>query len=185
MPVLETPRLRVRPLTLDDFEAARAVLDAGFGEEPEATRRDWLEWQVRSYTALARLSQPPYGERAVSFRATGEFVGIVGLVPSVGPFRRLPAFRGPREEDDGRFEPAFGLFWAIAPAHQRRGYAAEAARAVAGFVFSEFNARVVVATTEYENEASIAVMRSLGMAIERNPTPGNPPWFQVIGILNA
>jgi [ribosomal protein S5]-alanine N-acetyltransferase len=185
MPALETPRLRIRPLVFKDFEVARAVLDAGFGVEPEAERREWFEWQVRSYTALERLFQPPYGERAIELRSTGECVGLVGLVPSLGPFRRLPAYRSAREPEDTYFEPSFGLFWAVAPAHQRRGYALEAARALADFVFNALGARVIVATTEYENEASVAVMRSIGMTVERNPTPGDPPWFQVVGVLHA
>jgi [ribosomal protein S5]-alanine N-acetyltransferase len=42
--------------------------------------------------------------------------------------------------------------------------------------------RRVVATTTYDNEASMGVMRKLGMRIERNPFP-DPPWLQVVGIL--
>jgi ribosomal-protein-alanine N-acetyltransferase len=40
----------------------------------------------------------------------------------------------------------------------------------------------VVATTTYENAASVRVMRKLGMRVERNPFP-DPPWLQVVGLL--
>jgi ribosomal-protein-alanine N-acetyltransferase len=42
----------------------------------------------------------------------------------------------------------------------------------------------VVATTTYNNAASIRVMQKLGMTIERNPLP-DPPWFQVVGVLES
>ena len=40
----------------------------------------------------------------------------------------------------------------------------------------------IIATTTDDNAASIAVMRKVGMVVERNPLP-EPPWFQVVGIL--
>ena len=40
----------------------------------------------------------------------------------------------------------------------------------------------IVATTELDNAASIAVMRRLGMRIERNPY-SQPERFQIVGIL--
>lgn len=39
------------------------------------------------------------------------------------------------------------------------------------------------ATTEYDNTASIGVMRKPGMTIAKNPLP-DPPWLQVVGILD-
>jgi hypothetical protein len=40
----------------------------------------------------------------------------------------------------------------------------------------------IVATTENDNTRSIAVMRRLGMTIERNPS-AEPRWFQTVGVL--
>jgi [ribosomal protein S5]-alanine N-acetyltransferase len=77
----------------------------------------------------------------------------------------------------------FGLYWAISPAHQRRGYATEAARAMIAYAFAELGLARVVATTSYDNAPSIGVMRKVGMHIERNPYP-DPPWFQVVGVLH-
>ena len=36
--------------------------------------------------------------------------------------------------------------------------------------------------TNYDNAASIGVMRRLGVAIERNPLP-EPPYMQIVGVL--
>ncbi|MFL5588380.1 MAG: GNAT family N-acetyltransferase, partial [Ktedonobacteraceae bacterium] len=78
--------------------------------------------------------------------------------------------------------PEFGLFYAFSPAYQRQGYATEATRALIEFAFTQLNLRRIVATTTYENAASMAVMRKVGMQIEKNPYP-DPSWFQVVGFL--
>lgn len=180
---LQTSRLNIRPLTMDDLDNIHTILNACFGESSLEERREWLEWTVRNYKALANLHQPPYGERAVTLKDMGELIGAVGLVPAFGPFQRLPSFRKNGEPEDIFNQPEFGLFWAIAPAHQRKGYAVEAAQALIDFMFKEMGIRRIVATTEFENESSQAVMRKLGMTVEQNPTPGEPFWFQVVGTL--
>jgi RimJ/RimL family protein N-acetyltransferase len=43
--------------------------------------------------------------------------------------------------------------------------------------------RRLIATTEYDNAASQAVMRKLGMRLVHNPNP-EPAWFQVVGCLD-
>jgi RimJ/RimL family protein N-acetyltransferase len=185
---LESPRLRVRPLALSDLAACHALYqdiawnDPALGDaENLARRRAWLEWTVRNDEQLALLYQPPYGDRAVVDRTTGEFVGLVGLVPLLAPFGQLPSL-GARE--GARFMPQVGLFWAISPQYQRRGYATEAARALIHHAFSSLRLARIFAGTEFDNLASIAVMRKLGMTVERNPFP-EPPWFQVVGSLEA
>ncbi|MCC6895735.1 MAG: GNAT family N-acetyltransferase [Anaerolineae bacterium] len=183
MPVLETQRLLVRPMTMDDLLPMHVAMNAGFGEDPLEERREWLEWTVRNYVALARLWQPPYGERAVVLKATGAFVGAVGFAQALGPYQRLTTFRQHGETDDLFMQPEFGLFWVTVPEHQRKGYAAEAAQALVDYGFKQMNLRRIIATTEYDNVGSQAVMRKLGMTLEQNPTPDNPPWFQVVGVL--
>ena len=50
------------------------------------------------------------------------------------------------------------------------------------YAFGQLNLRRIVATTTYDNAASMGVMRKLGMRIEKNPYE-EPRWFQVVGIL--
>ena len=175
LPVLETERLRVRPLSADDAVAVQAV-----SGEPHP---GWLEWTAATYGQLEALRQPPYGERAICLREGGELVGMVGVVPSMGPFAQLPGFGGAIGPAD-RLRPEVGLYWAVAPEHRRNGYATEAARAVIDHGFAELGLARIVATTERDNLASIAVMRRLGMRVEQNPLP-EPHWFQVVGWLDA
>jgi RimJ/RimL family protein N-acetyltransferase len=184
LPVLETPRLIVRPFALDDLEVCHQLFDVEAFQTGRslAERRQWLEWNLRNHEALAQLAQPPYGDRAVVLKSTGEVVGAVGLVPSLGPFGRLPSFGA--DAQARRFQAEVGLFWATRTAHCRQGYAVEAARALIAYAFAVLMLGRVVATTEHANPASQAVMRRLGMTIERNPLP-EPEWFQTVGVLFA
>lgn len=183
VPTLETGRLVIRPFMLDDLDEVVRVLDvevdgAGPGEARPARER-WLQWTVLSYEQLARLYQPPYGDRAVALRATGELVGAVGYAPCLHPFGQLGSFvTAPPMAHTAEV----GLYWAVAPRHRGRGYAAEAGRALVDFAFGEMHLHRIVATTEYDNLASQRVMEKLGMRLERNPLPG-PPWLQVVGVL--
>ena len=90
----------------------------------------------------------------------------------------------PQGTPEGRVLPAtpeFGLFYAVFPAHQHQGYASEAARALLDYAFGVLRLKRVVATTTYDNAASMGVMRRLGMRIERNPLP-EPHYLQVVGV---
>jgi RimJ/RimL family protein N-acetyltransferase len=180
MPALETPRLRVRPLTVDDAEEVNRVLNSAWGESSTVNdRAAWLDWTVSAYEGLASVFQPPYGDRAVVERATGHLVGVAGLVPSWAPFGRLPSFGSSLQAAN---RPELGLYWAVERGRQGKGYATEAATALIGHAFTQMGAHAVVATTEHDNHASLAVMRKLGMSIERNPL-SEPPWFQACGVL--
>ena len=172
IPALRTERLLVRELGEDDLPAV-SVLQPG-------DRSAWLRWTAAGYEQLEALMQPPYGERAITLREGGELVGLVGLVPSLGPFGLLPSW----PSEPAGLRPEVGLFWQLFERHRGRGYATEAARALADHGFAELSLARIVATTEHANTASVAVMRRLGMRIEQNPT-GDPPWFQVVGVLDS
>jgi len=172
VPPLESARLTVRELVAGDVAAVEQLI----GDD----RERWLRWTTLGYEQLAELRQPPYGERGVVLRESGRLVGLVGLVPSLGPFGLLPSW----PEPGGRYRPEVGLYWAVAPSHRRRGVASEAAAALIDHAFAELHLARVVATTERENVASIGVMRRLGMRVEENPEP-EPAWFQVVGVLAA
>lgn len=191
MPPLETIRLRVRPFVMEDLDDVYQLLDVDLDPEAlhtaptgsQAAREAWLRWTVLNYEQLANLYQPPYGDRAVVLKATGELIGACGFVPYLNAFEQLPGFtNGDPPPGPASATPEFGLFYAISRAHQRQGFASEAARALVDYAFQHLNLKRVVATTDYDNIGSIGVMRRLGMRIERNPHP-DPPWLQVAGVV--
>lgn len=192
VPPLETERLIIRPFTMDDLEDVHQMLDVDlvdvdFGSEGEKAlheRQQWLQWTVMSYEELAKLYQPPYGERAVTLKETGQLIGACGFVPCLNVFEQLPSFSTTVVDQSESFNSTeFGLYYALSPAHQRQGYATEAVKAMIDYAFTELNLRRIVATTTYDNVPSIGVMQKVGMRIEKNPF-ADPPWLQVVGILD-
>jgi [ribosomal protein S5]-alanine N-acetyltransferase len=179
---LETNRLVIRPFTKNDLDAYARLLDGSCGRPagPQAYR-DRLAYYELGERVLEALRQPPYGDRAVILKENGRVVGAVGFVPSLGPFGQLPFFG---RAEGAKFTPEVGLFWAVLADYRGRGLASEAAAAMVRFAFDELTLRRVVATTEYDNAASAAVMRRIGMTVQQNPWP-TPAWFQVVGILEA
>src|SRR6266571_9246494 len=181
MRTLDTDRLIIRAFTLQDGDTYARLLDAAFGADsygsPEA-KRVLFEYQVAADAGLALLHQPPYGDRAIVLRGSGEIVGSVGYAACLMPFGQLPSF-----EPSTLFTSEVGLFWALFPEHRDRGYATEAAAAMVTYAFAQLRLRRIVATTEHDNARSIGVMRRLGMRIERNPRP-EPAWLQTVGVLD-
>jgi [ribosomal protein S5]-alanine N-acetyltransferase len=192
VPRLETSRLLIRDFELADLDAIHRILDVeladaefgSVGPESRAQRAEWLRWSILNYEQLARLFQPPYGERAMVLRSSGELIGACGYVPSLGPFQQLPLFAAAAPPARRKSTPEIGLYYAVSPRHQRQGYAVEAARALVEYLFGHLDLERIVATTTYANAASIRVMEKLGMSIQRNPLP-EPPWFQVVGVLQC
>ena len=190
MPTLETERLIIRPFALSDLDALHHLLDleqadaetGTAGAQTREQRQAWLEWSVLNYAQLAWMFQPPYGDRAMVLKSSGELIGACGYVPALGPFGLLPTIQANEAlARAARFAPEVGLYWQVARAHQRHGYASEAARALIAYAFAHINLKRIIATTTHDNAASIGVMQKAGMRIEANPLPV-PPRFQVVGI---
>lgn len=186
MPELETERLRIRPMEMGDETAVDHLLRAVEWVDPEqsaaeqlAVARRYVQWCSLNHAELARLYQPPYGDRVVILKSSGDVIGICGLVPYVALLSVFPTFGG---RSDGPEQTALGMMWLIDPAHQRCGYATEVARALTDYTLHQLNLGYVIATTEYDNVASQIVMRKIGMRLERNETDA-APWLQVMGIL--
>ncbi len=175
---LTSARLRIRQFAMRDLDDCLRFRQEVFGlDAARASVQAWLRWTVDSYRELAQLGQPPYADYAVELLSGGEFVGAVGIVPTLAPWAVLAG-----DASDSRLRPEVGLFWGIMPAHRRRGYASEAAEALLEYLFGRLNLRQVVATTEHDNIASQNTMKRLGMRLHVNPMP-EPAWLQVIGKL--
>jgi len=188
VPVLETQRLLIRRFEMNDLDPVHQLLDIDLATgslAPEALTREqrgrWLQWSVLNYGELAALHQPPLGDRAIILKEMDQLIGACGFVPSLMPFGQLAEFG--RAENRVLHTMELGLFWAVSPTQQRRGYASEAGRALVDFAFGQLSLERVIANTMHDNLASIAVMRKLGMRILRNPLP-EPRWMQVVGVLN-
>jgi len=184
LPLLETERLIVRPFVTDDFESKQRLDHAVWGVVTGESQREFLQWADLNHRQLANLYQPPYGDRAIELKSTGEMIGSVGIVPAWIPWGVLTSTQDAASAADpanALCSPEMGLFWAVHPDYQGKGYATEAARIVVDTMFQRRLKRWV-ATTEYDNHASQAVMRKLGMTLERNQF-SEPHWCQIVGVL--
>jgi RimJ/RimL family protein N-acetyltransferase len=144
--VLETPRLRLRQMTLGDLDFVAEMLS-----HPEVMRfypdlydreeaEEWLRRQRDRY------ADDGHGLWLVIERATGAPVGQIGLCTQTVDGARLP-------------EVAYLLhrpYW-------RLGYATEAAGAVRDHAFEALGYRQVISLVRPENLPSRAVAERLGM----------------------
>ena len=159
VPVLETERLRLREPRLDDFDqwadffaCPRSVHEGG----PKSRRAAWEHWA--SDVALWPLKG--YGPFGVDDRATGDYLGEVGIYHGEG-------------------YPAPELGWFVLPAAEGRGIAVEAATAVLAWVRTAFDWPHITSIIAPANARSIALGLRLGGVID--PTlPGIDPGDVVI-----
>jgi len=152
MSVVETQRLRLRQLTLDDRDFLIELLnDRDFlrhigdkGVRNRADARKYLETGP-----LAAYRELGFGLYCVETKAESTAIGICGLVSRDGldavdiGFAYLPDFRG-------------------------RGYGYEAGLAVLDYAREELALDRVVAVTSPENIGSIALLRKLGLEFDRS-----------------
>jgi len=149
--VLETERLVLRPLTLDDAPFVLELLN-----DP-----DWLRFigdkGVRTAADAERyIREGPQvmyrrfglGLYLVASRKSGASLGICGLI-------KRPALVD------------VDLGFAFLPAYRAQGYAFEAAQATLAYGRDLLGLNRIVAITSQENEASIRLLEKLGLRYER------------------
>lgn len=164
----ESERLFLRELTQADFDALYAVLaDSDIMQHypytfDEARVRGWVTKNIERYRVFG------FGLWAVCLKATGEVVGDCGLT---------------MQHINGAILPEIGYH--IAKAHQRQGYAAEAARAVRDWTFAHTPFGMVYSYMKKENIPSAAVARANGMRLLDEFTDGEGGQTVVYGISRA
>jgi RimJ/RimL family protein N-acetyltransferase len=107
------------------------------------------------------IAEQGWGPWATEIKATGEFIGMVGL--------HIP-------RDDLPVSPCVEILWRLALAHWHRGFASEAARGALQVGFEVVGLPEIVSFTVPANTRSRAVMDRLGMQMDVAPFehPGVP-----------
>jgi RimJ/RimL family protein N-acetyltransferase len=147
---IETERLVLRRFRPEDVEPLAAM-----GTDPGVA--PWLGWRTRD-DALATIERYErnwerfgFGRFAIEDRATGAFVGRVGVMHQ----KRWTAT--PEKEEIG---------WAIVGARQGEGLATEAALAAIADAFDRVGLRRLTSWTAPENVASRRVMEKCGLVYQ-------------------
>jgi RimJ/RimL family protein N-acetyltransferase len=183
-----TERLIIRTFIPEDLPEIHRILDQTMGDGSKVgdqaalqERRSWLQWSILNQEWFAKMDQAPYGDRAITLKSTQAVIGAAGYVPLLDVYDQIPELR--EAAGAGAYaRPEVGLFWAVDPQHQRQGFASEVAAALIEYAFHQLKLKRILATTQYSNLASQAVMRKVGMKLTRNPLP-EPGWLQVVGVL--
>ena len=148
--ILETQRLFLREMCMNDYAALYAVLgDAdNMRHYPysfdQARVRAWIERNMNRYR------ENGFGLWAVCLRDTGELIGDCGLT---------------LQSIDGETLPEIGYH--IRRDCQRRGYAREAALAVRNWAFQNTDYPALYSYCKFSNAASIKTAESIGMRFDR------------------
>ncbi|HTD57234.1 MAG TPA: GNAT family N-acetyltransferase [Silvibacterium sp.] len=149
MLTLETPRLLLRPLTLDDEPALAAVIS-----DPETMR-----WYPRPYTAEEVRG---WIERQMGRYRDG--AGLLGIVEKQSG--RLIGDCGPAWQDlEGQMELEVGYH--VNRECWNQGFATEAARAVIEDVFRRFPVDRLISLIRPENLPSRRVAEKNGLTLNR------------------
>lgn len=148
MPILETARLTLRPITMRDLDDLQRLI---YGDVEATkylpTRKPWPIGETQALVSwwVGQWQARNFGVWAVIETATGEFLGDCGLMymPSV--------------------THTIELMYAFGKSAWGKGYATESAQAAIRHGFDEIGLERIVALAEPENVGSRRVMEKIGM----------------------
>ena len=145
--VLETEHLKLRRLKMTDAEDCFAFLSDQKGMHLDCCKPfTCMDDAYRQRIALFAERETQY---AIQLKATGSVIGTVNV------------FR-----DDSRAVEAMEIGYAIAPAHQRKGYAFEILSALVKLLQQELRLDMIVAGVLPENIPSVGLLKKLGFCEE-------------------
>lgn len=148
---LPTSRLLLRQWRPSDLEPFAAM-----NSDPDVMRYYPAPWSREQSDAFAKrvmrlIDERGWGFWAVEERASGQFIGFIGLhIPS----HELP------------FYPCVEVGWRLTKSYWGLGYATEAAQSAISFGFQQLRLAELVAFTAIANLRSRAVMERLGMRLD-------------------
>ncbi len=150
--VIETERLILRRLTMDDLDALYALYRDPEVRTffPEGTltydeTKEELEWIINVY-----YGQYGWGLWATIHKPTGAFIGRCGLLPWT---------------IDGRHEVE--VAYLLDRAYWRQGLATEAAQAIVHYAFTQLHLSRLICLIDAEHPASQHVAEKIGMTFEK------------------
>ncbi len=148
--LIETDRLKLRAITIDDTELMlavwndpafmRNVMDRGI-RTPEQAREALQEGALKLFADFG------YGPYCISLKSDGSMIGICGL------FRR-----------ENLDDPDIGF--AVLPDYCGQGYAGEAAAAVVAYARDDLGLGALTAIVSPGNAASIRLIEKLGLTFD-------------------
>lgn len=150
MTVLETPRLRLREMTLNDLDDLYAIFSDPVAMQHYPKPFDWemttgwIEWNLKNY------AEHGFGLWAVILKADDRLIGDCGLTIQW-------------IDEVGELEIGYHILRSL----WGKGLATEAAIACRDYAFGQLNRNRVISWMSPENIASCRVAEKVGMKLER------------------
>jgi ribosomal-protein-alanine N-acetyltransferase len=148
--VIETGRLRCRPLTPGDVDEMHRLWI-----EPGVRKYLWDDREISGEEAkevveesVSIYQEQGFGLWGISFRETATLIGFCGYW----------FFHDP---------PELQLLYGIAPDHWGKGLATEAAQTMIRYGFERLSFNQITASTDAPNQASVRVMEKAGMRFDK------------------
>ena len=156
---LDTERLRLRQWRTSDLGPFAELNADPRVMEFFPARLDRAASDALALRIEAKIAERSWGLWAAEIRATGEFIGFIGLQP---PIAQLPC------------SPCIEVGWRLAHPYWGKGFATEGARAALRFGFEKLGLDEIVSLTVPANRRSRAVMERLGMQEDKAGTFEHP-----------
>ncbi len=185
MNTLETERLLIRPLTVEDLNDIHRLLDVDLQWAGPNVSLEQRQHRLLFQIGLAHWQDTGclYGDRGIVLRESGRLIGICGFRPWICSAAERGLFEPTRIEDDLRLATLeLGVGYALSSQYRRQGYAAEAVWALIEHAFRALRVRRIVALAERGNLDSVDLMRRVGMKVAFNANPEVAyPW--AVGVI--
>jgi len=145
---LETERLILRELTMDDFDHLYEILSdkATMEHYPQPFDKEkvkyWIEWNMENYRTFG------FGLWAVVLKENGLLIGDCGITMQI---------------IHGKIKPEIGYH--IHKDYQKNGYATEAARKCKNYIFENTTFQMIYSYMKYTNIGSYSVAVKNGMKL--------------------
>lgn len=154
--VLENPEIITKRLHLSRLQLNDTAVFFQYHSDPVVSR--YQSWEPASIDEVAQFlndqqlvkfnTPGTWSQFAIRLRESDQLVGDLGV--------RFP------ESESRQVEIGF----TVAPVHQRRGYGVEAAKGLLEYLLGPLGKHRVFASVDPRNEASIALLRKVGMRQE-------------------
>lgn len=150
IPVLETPRLRLRGHTLADLKACTEMwgdpdTTKHIGGRPSTAEESW----ARLLRYAGHWTLLGYGFWAIEEKASGVYIGDIGIADL-------------KREIESPLNSCPEVGWAIVTSARGKGYATEAMQAVTAWGDVRFNGATTVCIIDLDNQPSIRVAEKAG-----------------------
>jgi ribosomal-protein-alanine N-acetyltransferase len=178
MKSLETPRLLLRPFTLEDAEDTYREIysDIEVVRYYSSLGVQTLE-QVRARIAsyMGAWESEELGRHAVILKEGSVFIGQVHLNGYVNSYARW------KDEPNPPFNPLeVELAFAFGRRYWGQGYAFEACQTVIHYAFDDLRLKRLVGGAALENERSVNFQRRLGFRVELSINPDSPGYVTIL-----